>query len=133
MRFLDLTGLSHFLDKLKSLKGADNGFAGLDKNGFVEEDQLLYRSKEVIYFTKQVSSTTMASVGTSLINPKQVVYDKSKNDLLPLMHQYLYTQVVKLLGLRHQKKHIRPLHLLAARMAQTESPLKQESYIMMKN
>lgn len=78
MKFLDLTGLSHFLDKLKSLKGADNGFAGLDKNGFVEEDQLLYRSKEVIYFTKQVSSTTMASVGTSLINPKQVVYDKSK-------------------------------------------------------
>lgn len=78
MKFLDLTGLSHFLDKLKSLKGADNGFAGLDKNGFIEEDQLLYRSKEVIYFTKQVSSTTMASVGTSLINPKQVVYDKSK-------------------------------------------------------
>jgi|GEM_PF-4543174 hypothetical protein len=78
MKFLDETGLSHFLDKLKSLKGADNGFAGLDKNGFVEEDQLLYRSKEVIYFTKQVSSTTMASVGTSLINPKQVVYDKSK-------------------------------------------------------
>lgn len=78
MKFLDLTGLSHFLDKLKSLKGANNGFAGLDKNGFVEEDQLLYRSKEVIYFTKQVSSTTMASVGTSLINPKQVVYDKSK-------------------------------------------------------
>lgn len=77
MKFLDLTGLSHFLDKLKSLKGADNGFAGLDKNGFIEEDQLLYRSKEVIYFTKQVSSTTMASVGTSLINPKQVVYDKS--------------------------------------------------------
>lgn len=78
MKFLDLTGLSHFLDKLKSLKGANNGFAGLDKNGFIEEDQLLYRSKEVIYFTKQVSSTTMASVGTSLINPKQVVYDKSK-------------------------------------------------------
>ena len=78
MKFLDLTGLSHFLDKLESLKGADNGFAGLDKNGFIEEDQLLYRSKEVIYFTKQVSSTTMASVGTSLINPKQVVYDKSK-------------------------------------------------------
>ena len=51
MKFLDLTGLSHFLDKLKSLKGADNGFAGLDKNGFVEEDQLLYRSKEVIYAT----------------------------------------------------------------------------------
>lgn len=78
MKFLDLTGLSHFLDKLKSLKGANNGFAGLDKNGFIEEDQLLYRSKEVIYFTKQVSSTTMASVGTFLINPKQVVYDKSK-------------------------------------------------------
>lgn len=78
MKFLDITGLSHFLDKLKSLKGADNGFAGLDKNGYVEENQLLYRSKEVIYFTKQVSSTTMASVGTSLINPKQVVYDKSK-------------------------------------------------------
>lgn len=78
MKFLDLTGLSHFLDKLKSLKGTDNGFAGLDKNGFIEEDQLLYRSKEVIYFTKQVSSTTMASVGISLINPKQVVYDKSK-------------------------------------------------------
>jgi len=78
MKFLDITGLSHFLDKLKSLKGTNNGFAGLDKNGFVEEDQLLYRSKEVIYFTKQVSSTTMASVGTSLINPKQVVYDKSK-------------------------------------------------------
>lgn len=78
MKFLDITGLSHFLDKLKSLKGTNNGFAGLDKNGFIEEDQLLYRSKEVIYFTKQVSSTTMASVGTSLKNPKQVVYDKSK-------------------------------------------------------
>lgn len=78
MKFLDLTGLTYFLDKLKSLKGADNGFAGLDKNGFIEEDLLLYRSKEVIYFTKQVSSTAMASVGTSLINPKQVVYDKSK-------------------------------------------------------
>lgn len=78
MKFLDKTGLSHFLDKLKSLKGADNGFAGLDKNGFIEENQLLYRSKEVIYFTKQVSSTTMASVSTSLINPKQVVYDKRK-------------------------------------------------------
>lgn len=78
MKFLDLTGLSHFMDKLKRLKGANNGFAGLDKNGFIEEDQLLYRSKEVIYFTKQVSSTTMASGGSSLINPNQVVYDKSK-------------------------------------------------------
>lgn len=78
MKFLDLTGLSHFLDKLKSLKGSNNGFAGLDKNGFIEEDQLLYRSKEVIYFTKQVSSTTMASVGSSLVNPKYVLYDTSK-------------------------------------------------------
>lgn len=78
MKFLDITGLSHFLDKLKSLKGTNNGFAGLDKNGYVEENQELYRSKEIIYFTKQVSSTTMASVGTSLINPKQVVYDKRK-------------------------------------------------------
>lgn len=78
MKFLDLTGLSFFLDKLESLKGANNGFAGLDKNGFIEEGQLLYRSKEVIYFTKQVSSTTMASVSSSLINPNQVVYDKSK-------------------------------------------------------
>lgn len=78
MKFLDITGLSHFLDKLKSLKGTNNGFAGLDKNGYVEENQELYRSKEIIYFTKQVASTTMASVGTSLINPKQVVYDKSK-------------------------------------------------------
>lgn len=78
MKFLDLTGLSHFLDKLKSLKGANNGFAGLDKNGFIEENQLLYRSKEVIYFTKQVSSATMASVGSSLINPKYVLYDTSK-------------------------------------------------------
>ena len=78
MKFLDITGLSHFLDKLKSLKGADNGFAGLDKNGFVEKNQELYRSKEIIYFTKQVASTTMALVGTSLINPKQVVYDKNK-------------------------------------------------------
>lgn len=78
MKFLDITGLKHFLNKLKSLKGTNNGFAGLDKNGFIEENQMLYRSKEVIYFTKQVSSTTMASIGTSLINPKQVVYDKSK-------------------------------------------------------
>lgn len=78
MKFLDLTGLSHFLDKLKSLKGTNNGFAGLDKNGYVEENQELYRSKEIIYFTKQVASTTMASVGSSLINPKQVVYDKNK-------------------------------------------------------
>lgn len=78
MKFLDITGLSHFLDKLKSLKGTNNGFTGLDKNGYIEENQELYRSKEIIYFTKQVSSTTMASVGTSLINPKQVVYDKSK-------------------------------------------------------
>ena len=78
MKFLDITGLSHFLNKLKSLKGTNNGFAGLDKNGYVEENQELYRSKEVIYFTKQVSSTTVASVSASLINPKQVVYDKSK-------------------------------------------------------
>ena len=78
MKFLDLTGLSHFLDKLKSLKGTNNGFAGLDKNGYVEESQELYRSKEIIYFTKQVASTTMASVGTSLIDPKQVVFDKNK-------------------------------------------------------
>lgn len=78
MKFLDITGLSHFLDKLKSLKGTNNGFAGLDKNGYVEENQELYRSKEIIYFTKQVASTTMASVGSSLINPKQVVYDKNK-------------------------------------------------------
>lgn len=78
MKFLDITGLSHFLDKLKRLKGTNNGFAGLDKNGYIGENQELYRSKEIIYFTKQVSSTTMASVGTSLINPKQVVYDKSK-------------------------------------------------------
>lgn len=78
MKFLDLTGLSHFLDKLKSLKGTNNGFAGLDKNGYVEENQELYRSKEIIYFTKQVASTTMASVGTSLIDPKQVVFDKNK-------------------------------------------------------
>lgn len=78
MKFLDITGLSHFLDKLKNLKGTNNGFAGLDKNGYVEENQELYRSKEIIYFTKQVASTTMASVGTSLTNPKQVVYDKSK-------------------------------------------------------
>ena len=78
MKFLDITGLSHFLDKLKSLKGTNNGFAGLDKNGYVEENQELYRSKEIIYFTKQVASTTMASVGSSLVNPKQVVYDKRK-------------------------------------------------------
>lgn len=78
MKFLDLTGLLHFLDKLKSLKGANNGFAGLDKNGFIEESQELYRSKEIIYFTKQVASTTMAPVGTSLIDPKQVVFDKKK-------------------------------------------------------
>lgn len=78
MKFLDITGLSHFLDKLKSLKGTNNGFAGLDKNGYVEENQELYRSKEIIYFTKQVASTTMASVVTSLINPKQVVFDKKK-------------------------------------------------------
>lgn len=78
MKFLDITGLSHFLDKLKSLKGTNNGFTGLDKNGYVEENQELYRSKEIIYFTKQVASTTMASVGSSLINPKQVVYDKNK-------------------------------------------------------
>ena len=78
MKFLDITGLSHFFDKLKSLKGTNNGFAGLDKNGYVEENQELYRSKEIIYFTKQVSSTTMASIGISLIDPKQVVYDKSK-------------------------------------------------------
>lgn len=78
MKFVDLTGLSHFLKKLKSLKGTNNGFAGLDKNGYVEGNQELYRSKEIIYFTKQVASTTMASVGTSLINPKQVVYDQSK-------------------------------------------------------
>lgn len=78
MKFLDITGLSHFLDKLKSLKGTNNGFAGLDKNGYIEENQELYRSKEIIYFTKQVASTTMASVGSSLINPKQVVYDKNK-------------------------------------------------------
>lgn len=78
MKFLDITGLSHFLDKLKSLKGTNNGFAGLDKNGYVEENQELYRSKEIIYFTKQVASTTMASVGSSLVNPKQVVYDKNK-------------------------------------------------------
>lgn len=79
MKFLDITGLSHFLDKLKSLKGTNNGFTGLDKNGYVEESQELYRSKEIIYFTKQVASTTMAPVGTFLINPKQVVYDKNKN------------------------------------------------------
>ena len=78
MKFLDLTGLSHFLDKLKSLKGTNNGFAGLDKNGYVEENQELYKSKEIIYFTKQVASTTMASVGASLIDPKQVVFDKKK-------------------------------------------------------
>lgn len=78
MKFLDLTGLSHFLDKLKSLKGADNGFAGLDKNGYIEENQILYRSKEVIYFTKQVSSPAMASVGSSIINPKQVFYNTTK-------------------------------------------------------
>lgn len=78
MKFLDITGLSYFLDKLKSLKGDNNGFAGLDKNGYVEENQELYRSKEIIYFTKQVASTTMASVGTSLIDPKQVVFDKKK-------------------------------------------------------
>lgn len=78
MKFLDITGLSHFLDKLKSLKGTNNGFAGLDKNGFIEENQELYKSKEIIYFTKQVASTTMDSVGTSLVNPKQVVYDKNK-------------------------------------------------------
>lgn len=78
MKFLDITGLSHFLDKLKSLKGTNNGFAGLDKNGYIEKNQELYRSKEIIYFTKQVASTTMASVGSSLVNPKQVVYDKKK-------------------------------------------------------
>lgn len=78
MKFLDITGLSHFFDKLKSLKGTNNGFSGLDKNGYVEENQELYRSKEIIYFTKQVSSTTMATIGASLINPKQVVYDKRK-------------------------------------------------------
>lgn len=78
MKFLDITGLSHFLNKLKSLKGTNNGFAGLDKNGYVEENQELYRSKEIIYFTKQVASTTMASVGSPLVNPKQVVYDKNK-------------------------------------------------------
>lgn len=78
MKFLDITGLSHFFDKLKSLKGTNNGFAGLDKNGYIEKNQELYRSKEIIYFTKQVASTTMAFIGTSLINPKQVVYDKNK-------------------------------------------------------
>lgn len=78
MNFLDFTGLTYFLEKIKSLRGKANGFAGLDKNGFIEENQLLYRSKEVIYFTKQVSSATMASVGSSLINPKYVLYDTSK-------------------------------------------------------
>lgn len=78
MKFLDITGLSHFLDKLKSLKGTNNGFAGLDKNGYVEESQELCRSKEIIYFTKQVARTTMAPIGTSLIDPKQVVFDKNK-------------------------------------------------------
>lgn len=78
MKFLDITGLSHFLDKLKSLKGTNNGFTGLDKNGYVEGNQELYRSKEIIYFTKQVASTTMAYFASSLINPKQVVYDKNK-------------------------------------------------------
>lgn len=78
MKFLDITGLSHFLDKLKSLKGTNNGFTGLDKNGFIEENQELYKSKEIIYFTKQVASTTMAPIGSSLVNPKQVVYDKNK-------------------------------------------------------
>ena len=48
MKFLDLTGLSHFLDKLKSLKGTNNGFAGLDKNGYVEESQELYRKLYII-------------------------------------------------------------------------------------
>lgn len=78
MKFLDITGLAHFLDKLKSSKGTNNGFAGLDKNGYIGENQELYRSKEIIYFTKQVASTTMASIGTSLTNPKQVVYDQNK-------------------------------------------------------
>lgn len=78
MKFLDITGLLHFLDKLKSLKGTNNGFAGLDKNGYLEKNQELYRSKEIIYFTKQVASTTMASVVSSLEDPKQVVYDKKK-------------------------------------------------------
>ena len=78
MKFLDITGLSHFLDKLKSLKGTDNGFAGLDKNGYVEGNQELFRSKEIIYFTKQVASTTMAPIGSTIVNPKQVVYDQKK-------------------------------------------------------
>lgn len=78
MKFLDITGLKHFLDKLKSLRGANNGFAGLDKNGHVGDNQIIYQSKEVIYFTKQVNSTTMSVTIGSLLNPKYVVFDKSK-------------------------------------------------------
>lgn len=77
-KLIDTIGLAHFWDKIKETKGTSNGLAGLDKNGFVEKSQLSFISNDIIYFTKQVSSTTMASVGTSLINPKQVVFDMTK-------------------------------------------------------
>ena len=78
-KLIDTIGLAHFWDKIKETKGTSNGLAGLDKNGFVEKSQLSFISNDIIYFTKRVYGTTMASVGSSLINPKQVVFDATKN------------------------------------------------------
>lgn len=77
MKFLDLAGLTYFGEKIKSLKSKANGFASLDSNGIVPESEQRYCSKEVIYFTTIVSSLTMASIGQSLVDPVQVVYNST--------------------------------------------------------
>lgn len=74
MSFLDFNGLTYFWEKIKELIGKANGVASLDSNGKIPESEQRYCSKEVIYFSAVVSSFTMASVGSSIIDPAQVVY-----------------------------------------------------------
>ena len=74
MSFLDFNGLTYFWKKIKELIGKANGVASLDSNGKIPESEQRYCSKEVIYFSAVVSSFTMASVSSSIIDPAQVVY-----------------------------------------------------------
>lgn len=69
MAFLDFNGLSHFLDKIKtifvssSLKGAANGIAELDANGKVPSAQLPSFVDDVLEYTSKSSFPATGEAG----------------------------------------------------------------------